>query len=89
MKLMKTFRVLSGKHYEKGPKGKVILYRKGDEFTSPKDLRSMFANKFELVAEKETSPKPTLKPSSVLKPKTQAKMEDAVNADPLADFAAE
>lgn len=87
MKLMKKFRVLSGKHYEKGPKGKVILYRKGEEFTSLKDLRLMFANKFELVEEEESPPKPTLKPSSVLKPKTQAKTDKVPDA--LADFAAD
>ena len=84
MKLMKKFRVLSGKHYEKGPKGKVILYRKGDEFTSLKDLRLMFVNKFELVEEEEIPPS---KPASELKPKTQAKIDKVPDA--LADFAAD
>ncbi len=89
MKLMKKFRVLNGKHYEKGPNGKVVPYHKGEEFTSPKDLCLVFNNKFELVEEEETPPKTSLKPSSKLQPKTQAKIDTITTADPLADFTAD
>lgn len=46
---MQSFQVLGGKHFEKGMKGQVTRYEKGDVVKSLKDLRKLFPNKFELV----------------------------------------
>lgn len=51
---MQSYQVLSGKHFEKGMKGRgeVTRYDKGDIVTSLRDLRKLFPNKFELVENK-------------------------------------
>ncbi len=49
---MQSFQVLGGKHFEKGMKGQVTRYEKGDIVTSLRDLRKLFPNKFELVESK-------------------------------------
>jgi hypothetical protein len=42
---MPRFRVMGAPHYEKDG----TVYRKGDEFDSPHELDTMFANKFERI----------------------------------------
>ncbi len=59
---MQSFQVLGGKHFEKGMKGQVTRYEKGDVVKSLRDLRKLFPNKFELVeSEVREDSKATLK----------------------------